>query len=75
VRWRHKKKLPLPGAFGKSVSLFLVNDNAVAVHRAFDGDTEERVVIDVLTVLAAGGGAQGAATGERAEKGGNRSEQ
>ena len=47
--------------------LFLVDNQSVAIDQAFDGDTEEGVVVDVFAVFTAGRGAQGSASGERSE--------
>ncbi len=48
---------------GTKVSLLQVDDNAVAVDSAFDGDAEEGVVPD-FAVVGAAGRADGTATGE-----------
>jgi hypothetical protein len=40
------------------------DDQTIAVHSTFNGDTEESVVVDILGTGAGGGGTHGAATGE-----------
>ena len=51
--------------------LFLVDDDAVTVDGALDGDAEESVVVNVLGVGTGGGGAQRtAAGGSQGDEGG-----